>query len=35
MKGDFNDENDERKSLIFVNHWPGIEEPASEQLCYK
>jgi len=33
MKGDFNDENDERKSLIFVNHWPGIE-PASE-LCYK
>ena len=33
MKGDFSDENDERKSLILVNHWHGME-PAQE-LCYK
>jgi len=34
MKGDFSDENDERKSLILVNHWPGHMEAAHE-LCYK
>ena len=30
MKGDFNDENDPRKSLIFVNHWHGM----SGDVCH-
>ena len=37
MKGDFNneDEGDERKSLVYMNHWHGMIEPAAAVHHYK
>ena len=37
MKGDFNneDEGDERKSLVYMNHWHGMVEPAAAVHHYK